>query len=286
LEAKKPGDTFRIAVVGDALVGKEELVNALLENPQVSEVVNEKKSLADGLKDADVVTVSYGSTFSKTANASRRQTDIELGLDWLKNFNTEFVVVPSTSTPASSDLVTKADLAILVTSSASPLSSKLDADFLDKFADKPNVVIAVNSVGNSTHSASDIESFVSSRIAEISSSAPQLPVFTINTKVARTAQRDTSSPNFSQEWAKSGVQDLKTRILQTVGKIEARQSVQDAGTGYSARLVASSLLKDVDNSIELLEAVEKRVQKVLLKGLVSEQERLRLGFVESDLSGV
>ncbi|KAJ3005762.1 UNVERIFIED_CONTAM: hypothetical protein HDU68_004411 [Siphonaria sp. JEL0065] len=287
LALKTQGDAFRITVVGDALVGKEELVNALLENSQVPEVINERKTLNDALNDSDVVTVAYGSNYSKTANSTQKQTDIELGLEWLRNYNAKIVLVPSTASVSTiAENVNVSDLTILVTSADAPLSAKVDSEFLKIYADKPNIVIAVNSKSDSTsHSVSDTTSYISARLVELSS-ASSLPIFPINTKTARSAQQDITSPSFAQKWTFSGVQDLKTTILNQISSETSRTSLQASTTSFSARTIATRLSEDAQTSIQLLEAVQKRVQNVVFKSLVQEQERLRSGFVESDLSGV
>ncbi|KAJ3073017.1 hypothetical protein HDU98_002397 [Podochytrium sp. JEL0797] len=289
LEPKKAGDVFRVTVVGSPFAGKEAFVNALCENTQVSEVVDEQKTLADAWKDNQVVTVKYGTEYSKAANEENQQLNISLGLEWLNNYNTEIVILPnSTSNPTHSQAIHSSDLTILVTPAASPLSSLSETEFLEKFAEKPNVLIAVNSSDSSSPSPSDLNTYISSRVAELSSTSPspELPIFPINTHAARLAQRDPTAPTFLTSWTASGLQDVKTQILQRVSSTNARESAQNAATLYTARQAAAGLDNDLDNSLILLEGVKARVGNVLSVGLKKEEERLRRGFVEGDLSRV
>ncbi|TPX68842.1 hypothetical protein CcCBS67573_g07018 [Chytriomyces confervae] len=276
------GDSVRVTVVGDVFSKRDALVNILLENSHQPNVIEAQTTpfLQSG---QNPVTIKYAQEFSRSDGA------VSLPLDWLQNCNTEVVSLPA-SAPISllTETIDESDITLLVTNANAPLASKDDTQFIELFGNKPNLYVAPNTstAHDSTGSTSDLAEYISSRIANLSDSSVAPKVFPINTFEASAALANTDSPKFSQHWAKSGIQDLKTQILKSISGDE-RVNLQTATAAYNAKLVASRLHQDTQNAIELMEAVSKnRVVNGLEKGLALEEERLRNGFVQTDLSGV
>ncbi|KAJ3120399.1 Trafficking protein particle complex subunit 33 [Physocladia obscura] len=285
-------------VVGDTFTGKEAFVNAILENSQVNEIVAEKKTLSDAFNDLDFVRVSYAPTYSSQSLVEENIVNVKLGLDWLQNYNTDVVLIPSVAPfSAVSTAVAESDLTILVTNANAPLSTKLDSEFIEKFGQKPNLLIAANSIDtNEVTPTSDLNAYITARLKEISAPAftsvasspiiTKIPVFPINTTIAHNALQDPSAPSFTEKWTRSGIQDIKSKILSTIHTEIARTAAQTANARYAIRESAILASLDAENAIEVLDAVKRRVHGALAKGLAAEQDRLRRGFLETDLISV
>ncbi|KAJ3203797.1 hypothetical protein HDU82_006297 [Entophlyctis luteolus] len=287
LRVKAPSDIFRITVVGDTFAGKQSLVNALLEGSRDSQIISEERLLTEALAPESFVRITHGS--EPSVDNGPAVQDVRVNVEWLKTFNSAVFILPAdASTLVSADVMAESDLTVLVTNATSPLSSKVDVDFLQAFAGAPNLIIAANAAVPNVVGREEavLAKYINARIKTIADGVEnslQVPVFSVNSAAAGAALTDTAAETFQKNWIASGMQELKTRIFQSA-QPEARASVQLQSTLHAARVAANALRDDAAQDSAVLRAVEMRVRGPALDaGIQIEQDRLRRGFVERDL---
>ncbi|KAJ3415638.1 hypothetical protein HDV05_004514 [Chytridiales sp. JEL 0842] len=298
---------FRIAVVGESHSGTESLVNALLENRAgVAEVVPDIGLLNEGNK---IHKIGYGESHSIESDPAGI-VNIKLKLDWLQTYNAELICSPAQASELSlfEDSLFQADMIIFVTDALRPFTSTREMDFLEKFVHhkKSNIVLAVNNIDHLDNEERDKPVLISKikeylkelqPVSESSESAGTQPsttvelpeVFLISTRRAHLAQSlpsaSKSGAEFIEQWNKSGLQSLKSIILSRASSAN-RTSNKFATSAFVASQAVRRLHADQEASIALLTSIKKRIENILLPGIIAGEQRLHSDFEKKDLATI
>jgi hypothetical protein len=239
--------------------------------------------------------------------------NVKLNLDWLQSYNVELISSPATASDLTlfEDSLYQADMIIFVTDALRPFTSAREVEFLERFVQhkKANVLLAVNNVDHLENEAAE-KPVVFSKIQEylkelqtteekaepapandtVSSSTKSADVpevFMVSARRARKAQSLPSAASmgsdFAKIWSASGVQDIKTAILSRASSTD-RGIHQFASASFVASQAVRRLYADQEASLSLLNSVKKRVENILVPGIVAGEERLHHDFEKKDLA--
>ncbi|KAJ3124359.1 hypothetical protein HK098_001183 [Nowakowskiella sp. JEL0407] len=280
---------FKVLVTGEVRVGVPELVNALIE-PQSGSVIPE------GLNsnDRSIIKVKYGEHNQEISNDVKT---IAYASEWLKDHNVEIISVPSLNDYIASeklvDLISTSDYILFVTDPTRQLDGYFESTFIKKhIKNRPanTFSIAINGdISISETLIPNINQSLSSNLQITQSEhkqteeeqhppIPSFEIFPVN--ISQIKNIPVSASNYETEWAKSGLRDLKNRLITVLkSRVETRAS--------SVSSITASFYDAIQEDVKKLESFLEELKdshKQLADFVEEEFERLHKTFELKEVS--
>ncbi|KAJ3088696.1 hypothetical protein HK102_008162 [Quaeritorhiza haematococci] len=255
----------RISVIGEANVGKSELVDRLLGAGSPSGSSNASP---------------YGKSSSESldSKATDEVFDVQYPAEWLKQNRVDIYDVPGieyfADQPESlKDIIYQSDVVVFVTDWNKQLHGFYESSFFSEFARKPNVVVCVNNVvdGSSSFGKSAL-SRMETRLARFASAeggSSAIPLFVIS------------------EGSSSGVESLKTHLTGLLNNLSGSSLLRYETAAFTCKQALIRLDASLQVVSAYFAAVESDMRNHLFPNIAKEQKRIRdEGFLKQDLASL